>query len=111
MTIGLISCSNSETEENNGILIGKFTEVTPINGRVILEFSSQKQLIQTFIDIEIISTYTIKLLNKNQLELSCNECDEKNPVIVSYRIINNNKFEIGGFYPANSLEIMTFERN
>jgi len=109
--IGLMSCSKSDTEVNNEILTGKFTEISPVNGRTILEFSSQSKLTQTFIDIEIISTYTIRLLNTNQLELSCNECDEFQPTIVLYRIIDNNKFEISGFYPANSTEIMTFERN
>ncbi|MCF6347671.1 MAG: hypothetical protein L3J20_05140 [Flavobacteriaceae bacterium] len=109
--IGIMSCSKPDTEEINGILIGNFIEVAPIGERVTLEFSSESELTQRIKDFDIIPTYTIKLLNTNQLELSCNECDESQSTIVLYRIIDNNKFEIGGFYPADSTEIMTFERN
>ena len=109
--IGLMSCSKSDTEESNGILIGNFTEVTPVSERVILEFTSETQLTQRITDFDIAPTYTVRLLNENELELSCNECDEEQPTIVSYRIINSDRFEIGGFFPAESIEIMTFERN
>ena len=108
--VGLLSCSDSETEENNSLLLGNFTEVTPINERVMLEFSSESQLKQTIKDFSIEPTFTIRLLNGNQLELNCNECDETEPTIVSYRIINDDTFEIGGFFPAESTEVMRFER-
>lgn len=109
MIIGFCSCSKSE-EENNRILIGKFIEITPVNERTTLEFISESKLTQQIKELNIKSTYTIRLLNKNQIELSCNECDESEPTITSYRIINNNTFEIGGFFPAESTEIMRFER-
>jgi len=107
---GLYSCSDSETEQNKGILTGNFTEITPVNERVTLEFSSETQLTQRISEYNIVPTFTIRLLSDNQLELSCNECDELQPTIVSYRIINNRMFEIGGFFPAESTELMTFKR-
>lgn len=108
---GLYSCSEAETLKKNEILIGIFIEVAPVKERVTLEFLSETQLRSEISDFDTISTFTIRLMNSNQLELSCNECDESQPTIVSYRVIDNNTFEIGGIYPAESTEKMTFERS
>jgi hypothetical protein len=45
------------------------------------------------------------------LILDFNECDVESSQIVSYRILDKNKFEIGGFFPAESNDIMIFQRN
>ena len=111
LIIGLNSCSKSESEEKYEILIGSFTEVSPINERVQLEFISKTQLRRVIADVKIKTTFTIKQLNKNELILDCNECDVESSQIVSYRILDNNKFEIGGFFPAESNDTMTFRRN
>ena len=112
-TFLITACSNSDSEEKefDEILTGSFTEISPIKERVNLEYLSETQLRQQISDYSIVPTFTIKLVNNNQLELSCNECDESESQIVSYRIINNNTFEIGGFFPAESSELMIFERN
>ena len=110
ITMLIISCSDSNETELDDILTGSFTEVTPINGRVRLEFLSETQLKQEIADSGSIATFTIRLIDNNNLELNCNECDESAPQIVSYTIIDNNTFKIGGFFPAENSEVMFFER-
>jgi hypothetical protein len=109
--IGLNSCSKYEYEEKYEILIGSFTEVSPINERVQLEFISKTQLQRVITDVKIKTTFKIRQLNKNELVLDCNECDVESSQIVSYRILDNNKFEIGGFFPSESNDLMIFQRN
>ena len=108
-----IACSNSDSEEQeqNEILIGNFTEVTPVNERISLEFLSETELRQEILGHDRIPTFTIRLLNNNNLELSCNECDEIEPQIVSYRVIDTDTFEIGGFWPAETDELIVFQRD
>lgn len=73
-------------------MTGNFTEIMPINERVNLEFLSETELRQQIFDYNIVSTFIIRLIDNNQLKLRCNECDESEPQIVSYRVIDNNTF-------------------
>ena len=91
--------------------MGNFIEVSPVNERVQLEFTANNQLRRIIADVSVRTTFTIQLINENELVLSCNECDVTSSQTVSYRIIDNDRFEIGGFYPADSNEVMTFRRN
>ena len=91
--------------------MGNFIEVSPVNERVQLEFTANNQLRRIVADVSVRTTFTIQLINENELVLSCNECDVTSSQTVSYRIIDNDSFEIGGFYPADSNEVMTFRRN
>ncbi len=104
------TCSKFESDDSSEILQGNFVEVSPVNERMTLEFSSESQLKQRIIGLDIEPTFTIRLLSDNELELSCNQCDELQPKVVSYQIIDNNTFEIGGFSPAESTEILRLER-
>lgn len=114
---GLISCSRSDTEKSSGILMGKFIELAPENGRAELEFQSDTHLIlrtNPNLDDRASTTFTIKLLDNGRLDLSCNECDQLVPFVVSYKILDHNTFEIsnlyGGFSEIPSDIIMTFKR-
>jgi hypothetical protein len=91
--------------------MGNFIEVSPVNERVQLEFTANNQLRRIIADVSVRTTFTIQLINENELVLSCNECDVTSSQTVSFRIIDNDSFEIGGFYPADSNEVMTFRRN
>ena len=103
-------CSESQSDDNVEILQGTFIEVSPVNARINLKFSSNTQLVQSIENTDTNLTFTIRFLDNNQLELSCNQCDEQEPNIVFYNIINDDVFEIGGIFPAESTDIIRFQR-
>ena len=109
--IGLNACSTSESQKEDKILMGSFTEVSPVNRRVQLEFTPDNQLRRIIADVQIKTTFTIQLKSENELVLNCNECDVTSSQTISYQVLDSNSFEISGFYPADSNEIMTFQRN
>lgn len=103
-------CSESQSGDNVEISQGTFIEISPVNARITLEFSSNTQLVQSIENTGLNLTFTIRLLDNNQLELSCNQCDEQEPNIVFYNIINDDVLEIGGVFPAESTDIIRFHR-
>ena len=118
MTIGIVSCSESDSETRilNGVLTGNFIEITPESSRTTLIFSSNSnQLEEKRIsegENSASRTFSIRILDDNMIQLSRNEADEIAPRILHYLILDNNSFEIGNLNrddPENT--IMTFERN
>lgn len=118
MTIGFLSCSESETELQvvNGILTGNFIEITPVNNRTTLILNSnnnqleEKRISQGLNTIR--RTFSIRILDDNMIQLSSNEADETAPRILHYLVLNNNSFEIGNLNNDDSeVTIMVFERN
>mgnify|MGYP000501220678 CR=1 FL=1 len=116
ITVGLLSCSDSEPQILNGILTGSFIEVSPENNRTILIFSSEINQLQEKRVSDRENSYgrsfSIRLLNNNLIELSSNEADESAPRVIHYLVIDNNNFEIGNLNSDDPEEtIMIFERN
>lgn len=114
---GTFSCSDSNIEPQilNGILRGEFIETTPISNRTTLIFSTNSNQLQEkrISDEEnlISRTFSIRLTNNNEMELSSNEADESSPRVFHYLIINENIFEIGNINPNDDENtIMTLKR-
>ncbi len=104
-----IGCESSSSILDNNILTGNFKEITPVEDRVKVAMAAQS-LTYLKNDDGIPFSFTIKVLPNNMLELSCNACDEEQPQIVSYKIIDIDTFEIGGFIQETLSQTMTFER-
>ena len=104
-----ISCSDNTSDFENDILTGNFKELSPIENRLSVDVTSQNL---TYINENTGTglSFTIRLLSANRLELSCNQCDETEPQIVPYKIIDQDSFEIGSFFPNTATDILTFKR-
>ncbi len=109
MTVCLMSCSDNDNLLENGILTGEFKEFSPIEGASTIQTTPDNLTYITF-GKTIPVSFSVKVLSGNRLELSCNECDETEPIVVPYKIVNDDTFEIGTFIRGANQQIFTYKR-
>jgi len=105
----VMSCSDTDRSLANDFLIGEFNEVSPREGASNI-ITTPESLTHASFGKTIVATFTIRVLSNNRLELSCNECDEAAPHIVSYRIIDQDTFKIGNLFRGGTPTEYTYKR-